>query len=587
MAISSPIKIVNVTKGFNSLRAGLGSVKKSAQGIKSILFNRTKVKKQAISGKKVLRNRRRENVLRKEQQDILEASGIKPTIRRTRTAIVDSSKGFLGRILDFVGTLFVGWLLYNLPTLIAMTTDLITRIKTLFGALSGFIGNIFNVFGDIGNILGGVLSNIVRLDFLDSDRKVRSAFDDLNTHFDDMGKQFEDGVKSLTTPLGKGAGEEEIPSTGTVQSGPTAITGSEQEKVEKVLGSYEGSRLKAYKDAKGIWTIGEGNTRINGRAVREGDTITAEQSIQMKRSAIEEHRQRAINQVGLGKWNSLSENARVALTSLVYNYGSIPRSVLPAVRSGDSEKIASAIEGLSGDDGGINAWRRKDEAQIIRTGSSSRVKLPKAKFGSPQYSTTGAPISGKGGKVVEYLTGDRTSPKYRADHGGGNYHDHIAFDSREARDAAMGFLRGKGWTIGSINTGKHASGSYHYSNRAFDIPFYPNQSRKGVPDNAKGETALSSRLRADLIAGGFGGSQLGGSSGLSQSQVSAPPSAPPSGITPERRGSTVAVMDNRQPQQPTPSGGGGGGGSAPTLIPSSDGLNSFIKQNLLLDLAYT
>jgi len=156
---------------------------------------------------------------------------------------------------------------------------------------------------------------------------------------------------------------------------PTLVTGSEQEKVEKVLGSYEGSKLKAYQDTNGIWTIGEGNTRINGRAVRPGDTITAEQSIQMKRSAIEEHRQRAINQVGLQKWSSLPENTRVALTSLVYNYGSIPPKVLPSVRLGDSEKIASAIEGLSGDDSGVNAWRRKDEAMIIRTGKSSRVNI--------------------------------------------------------------------------------------------------------------------------------------------------------------------------------------------------------------------
>jgi len=74
----------------------------------------------------------------------------------------------------------------------------------------------------------------------------------------------------------------------------------------------------------------------------------------------------------------------------------------------------------------------------------------------------------------------------------------------------MRFLTGKGWTIGSVDTGKHAAGSYHYSNQAFDIPFYPNQSRKGVSDDAKGETALSSKLRSDLIAGGFNGPQLSG-----------------------------------------------------------------------------
>jgi hypothetical protein len=85
MAISSPINIGNISKGVNSLKVGLGRVKASAQGIKSILFKKTKVKQQAITGKKILQKRRRENILRKDQEDLLEASGIKPTFRRTRT----------------------------------------------------------------------------------------------------------------------------------------------------------------------------------------------------------------------------------------------------------------------------------------------------------------------------------------------------------------------------------------------------------------------------------------------------------------------------------------------------------------------
>jgi len=127
---------------------------------------------------------------------------------------------------------------------------------------------------------------------------------------------------------------------------------------------------------------------------------------------------------------------------------------------------------------------------------------------------TGVASSGGGkGKVIEYITGDKSSPKYRADHGGGNYHDHIAFDSRATRDAAAGWLKKKGWTVGSMNDGKHADNSYHYKDMAFDIPFYPNQGRKGVPDNQAGETSLSSMLRRDLAAGGFTGQSISGAPG--------------------------------------------------------------------------
>ena len=40
----------------------------------------------------------------------------------------------------------------------------------------------------------------------------------------------------------------------------------------------EGFRDKAYKDTAGIWTIGYGTIKINGVAVKDGDTITVEKA---------------------------------------------------------------------------------------------------------------------------------------------------------------------------------------------------------------------------------------------------------------------------------------------------------------------
>ena len=191
------------------------------------------------------------------------------------------------------------------------------------------------------------------------------------------------------------------------------------------------------------------------------------------------------------------------------------------------------------------------------------------------------------GKIIEYLTGDRTSPNYRSDHSAGNYHDHLAFDSQETRDAAMRFLIGKGWSIGSIDTGRHASGSYHYKHQAFDIPFYPNQSIKGVSDNSTGETKLSSKLRADLIAGGFMGRGIG-TGGASDAQIasSRQQMAPPA-ITPDRRGQDIIIAQPPSQQNIiTSAGGGGDDGIGVSGASKFDMLNNFIKQKLLLDLAY-
>ena len=73
-------------------------------------------------------------------------------------------------------------------------------------------------------------------------------------------------------------------------------------------------------------------------------------------------------------------------------------------------------------------------------------------------------------KVIEYLTGDPGHSGYRDDHGGSNYHEHLAFETKAQRDAAMQKLKAAGIQIGSVNDGKHSPTSYHYQDLAFDIP---------------------------------------------------------------------------------------------------------------------
>lgn len=115
-------------------------------------------------------------------------------------------------------------------------------------------------------------------------------------------------------------------------------------------------------------------------------------------------------------------------------------------------------------------------------------------------------------EAIEYVTGDETHRGYAADHGGSNYHDHLAFKDKETTKAAQEYLKKLGWEIGSTTGGKHASGSYHYSGQAFDIPMYrPGGGgvQHGFSDDKIGERAMSARLRADLIKGGFGSNKLG------------------------------------------------------------------------------
>lgn len=70
-------------------------------------------------------------------------------------------------------------------------------------------------------------------------------------------------------------------------------------------------------------------------------------------------------QVGGTRFESFSSEQQAALTSVAYNYGSLPDRILEAVRGGTTQEIASAIRALGSDNDGINARRRGTEADIF------------------------------------------------------------------------------------------------------------------------------------------------------------------------------------------------------------------------------
>lgn len=96
-----------------------------------------------------------------------------------------------------------------------------------------------------------------------------------------------------------------------------------------------------------------------GMYVSEAD---AERDLYRRTSEFQAH---ASTQVGQEKWQSLSPNAQAALTSVTYNYGSLPKTVVRAVESGDNQQIAEAVRNLDHHNGGINRGRRHKEADLI------------------------------------------------------------------------------------------------------------------------------------------------------------------------------------------------------------------------------
>lgn len=88
--------------------------------------------------------------------------------------------------------------------------------------------------------------------------------------------------------------------------------------------------------------------------VKPGTIVTradAERDLQRR---IGQTQGKIIATVGNDRWGGLSAPARAAVTSVAYNYGSLPDSVVNAIRTGGSAEIATAIRGLAGHNDGVN-----------------------------------------------------------------------------------------------------------------------------------------------------------------------------------------------------------------------------------------
>jgi len=209
--------------------------------------------------------------------------------------------------------------------------------------------------------------------------------------FEKMGEGLKglfDGLGSALTSLMGGNAN-----AGTMPGGGFA-SADEQQLTEALIAGEEGMRTEAYKDSEGIWTIGYGQTTLNGRAVKQGDKITKEQALEGFRSNVGSHRQRAISQVGEKRWQELDPKARAVLTSLAYNYGSIPEAVLPAAKTGSTEDIAKSMDKLYGHNKGVLKGRRQREQSILRGGTSERLDMDFMAGGKLAAESTGPMVMG-------------------------------------------------------------------------------------------------------------------------------------------------------------------------------------------------
>lgn len=517
----------------------------------NLTLRRTVISREKVFDDKFEAYKQREREKRKAKEKLLESIPSASAITRPFAGIAAKGKGLLDTLLNFLGTILVGWLVNNLPAIIKFVQDLIERVKKLFNTLKQFLSNLNKTLINFKNLIDARIQNLKEFDFFDSKKRVEKATKELEESFEAMKRDLKEGMDLLQTPLGEGGGpggpggpsgpglrglssyimQAESGTNYNVIAGGAVDPNLTSMNLGEIIRKYEGQAVGApqFKPSTAM-----------GLARQMGEDPDAfVYSPENQRKLHEFH----LKQLGYEKFKSGQMTAEQFGTNIAQQYRALP----------DPRTGRTYADQYAGD----------NAAQV--TLPSFMSQLERSKQASTQT----------GGSVTGYVTGDPTmGSHYAADHDGGNYHEHFAFSSVAEKERAKAVLQNAGYVITSEHRPMDGN-SAHGQNRALDVGFYPSGLTKGYSDDRAGTTAFSRDVRNLLLSAGFSGV------GIGQSPITpAQTSQPETQVRPlqsERRGQTVIVIEEEQPTPAVPIGGSDGG----VVIVPDNSLNRLKKQQFL------
>ena len=165
-----------------------------ARNISSDILEKTRERnrfKQTLSAKdNEYFRRRQENIKRKQREDELEAQDVKKLPKTRGNLITRSTRGLLGRLLDFLGVLLVGFVINNLPRIQKAITSVVEKIKKVVAILDPFIKGIQFFLEGIGLVIDNVLKVFKGFDFSKDKQKIEESIEAANNNLFKLDQDF-------------------------------------------------------------------------------------------------------------------------------------------------------------------------------------------------------------------------------------------------------------------------------------------------------------------------------------------------------------------------------------------------------------
>ena len=154
--LKSSINIRSIRNSVGNFTEGFTGALETSSDIVEQTAEQNKFKEKLLFTDAAIFRKRQEAVRRKDREDEIEASTVGGAIKRTGTVAASSTRGLLGRILDFVGIVFIGWMVGFLPKLIKGISTFMSNTGKLLSGLKNFIVGTRDTLEDSNNQLSQV-----------------------------------------------------------------------------------------------------------------------------------------------------------------------------------------------------------------------------------------------------------------------------------------------------------------------------------------------------------------------------------------------------------------------------------------------
>ena len=182
MKISS-LNLTGINKAVSGITETIRDTKLVIDDISEKITKSNENIRNRISDATKLFQRRRQAVRRKQREDLIEASGIGGAIRRTNKVISSSTRGFFGRILDFVATILIGWAVVNIPKIVKLAENLFKRLKKFLKVVTGFSDGLVQFYTQFTTQLSEIGSRLTSIDLEPISDQIRNIVTRLQSSF--------------------------------------------------------------------------------------------------------------------------------------------------------------------------------------------------------------------------------------------------------------------------------------------------------------------------------------------------------------------------------------------------------------------